>query len=275
MLSMASRHFCARYNLPSSPQRTYGFIPTNCSSNLMKPSTRSSSSSSPAVLLSSSTYRVPSSSYNTLVFQAVRLLGPPARFEASKLKVVFQGEETDKYARILPRSYSLSHCDFTANLTLTISNVINHDQLKGWYNEDDVVAQWTEVNGDLCLDVHCFVSGPNSFLDLAAEFRYHIFSKELPLVLKAVLHGDYILFREHQELMDAAVRVYFHSSSKKYNRLECWGTLKDAADADRYMLGRQGEEAHGLLTTSMEGSNPPMNWGIPKSIFQALFTFLL
>lgn len=29
--------------------------------------------------------------------------------------------------------------------------------------------------------------------------------------------------------MNATVRVYFHSSSKKYNRVECWGPLKDAA----------------------------------------------
>lgn len=55
-------------------------------------------------------------------------------------------------------------------------------QLKGWYNKDDVVAEWTEVKGNLFLDVHCYVSGPNPLQELAAEFRYHIFSKELPLV---------------------------------------------------------------------------------------------
>ncbi|KAL8134353.1 hypothetical protein AgCh_009397 [Apium graveolens] len=122
------------------------------------------------------------SSYNPLVFQAVRLLGPPARFEASKLKVEFKGEEKNRYTRIVPRTYTLSHCDFTADLTLTISRLIHLDQLKGWYNKDDVVAQWTEVNGDVCLDVHCYVSGPNPLLVLVAELRYHIFSKELPLV---------------------------------------------------------------------------------------------
>lgn len=61
--------------------------------------------------------------------QAVRLLGPPASFEASKLKVVFLGEGMNDYSRILPRTYILSHCDFTANLTLTISNVINLEQV--------------------------------------------------------------------------------------------------------------------------------------------------
>ncbi|OVA02166.1 Staygreen protein [Macleaya cordata] len=171
-----------------------------------------------------------SSSYNPLVFQAARLLGPPARFEASKLKVVFVGEDHQEIN--YPRTYTLSHCDLTANLTLTISNAITLDQLKGWYNRDDVVAEWKKVNQEMCLHVHCHVSGPNVLLDVAAEFRYHIFTKELPLVLQAVLHGDSMFFKEHPELMDALVWVYFHSSSKKYNRVECWGALKGAAQRD-------------------------------------------
>ncbi|OMO73357.1 Staygreen protein [Corchorus capsularis] len=205
-------------------------------------------------------------------FQAVRLLGPPATFEASKLEVVFMGEGLKSYSAVIPRTYILSHCDFTANLTLTISNVINLDQLKGWYNKDDVVAEWKKVRETMFLNVHCFVSGPNLLLDLAAEFRYHIFSKELPLVLKAVLHGDSVLFAEHPELLDALVCVYFHSSLPKYNRMECWGPLKDAAE------GRQGDQnqVQGLLTAEKENSSPPEKWDIrPKSIFQALFTFLL
>lgn len=232
---------------------------------LNKPST------SPAIILSHALNdRTPS--YNPLVFQAVRLLGPPARFEASKLKVLFMGEQNGTQTRIVPRTYTLSHCDFTANLTLTISSIIQRDQLKGWYNKDDVVAEWTEVNGKLCLNVHCYVSGPNSFSDLAAEFRYHIFSKELPLVLEAVLYGDADLFRERQDLMDAVVRVFFHSSSKKYNRVECWGPLKDAA------MGKV-EKIDGFIPANKEketsSSGTQKFWESPKSIFQALFTFLL
>lgn len=208
-------------------------------------------------------------SYNNLVFQAAKLIGPPATFDASKLEVIFKGEEKDQYTRIIPRTYNLSHCDFTADLTLTISNVIDHDQLKGWYNKDDVVAQWAEVKGHMCLDVHCYVSGPNSLLDIAAEFRYYIFSKELPLVLSAVLYGDRLLFSEHKELMDAFVRVFFHSSIRKYNRVECWGPLKDAAK------GLVGDQIQGLLAGNMERPEPPKSVGVPKSIFQLLFTFLL
>ncbi|KAF8405668.1 hypothetical protein HHK36_007745 [Tetracentron sinense] len=200
---------------------------------------------------------------------AVRLLGPPARFEASKLKVIFMGNEMEMSSRVIPRMYTLSHCDITANLTLAVSNAINLDQLKGWYNKDDVVAEWKKIKEEMCLHVHCHVSGPNLLLDLAAEFRYHIFSKELPLVLKSVLHGDSILFEEHPELMEALVWVYFHSSSKKYNRVECWGPLRDAAE------GRQGDQVQSLVSAGEEGRRPPEKWGSPKSIFQAFVAFLL
>lgn len=61
-------------------------------------------------------------------------------------------------------------------------------QLRGWYQKDDVVAEWKKVKNEMCLHVHCFVSGPNSFLDLAAEFRYHIFSKEMPLVCLSLIY---------------------------------------------------------------------------------------
>ncbi|KAK9270534.1 hypothetical protein L1049_026115 [Liquidambar formosana] len=248
---------CAAHAFTPSPQRDFSVNNTD-----LKSTKRSRT-----LLLSSISNRRPS--YNALVFEAARLLGPPARFEASKLKVVLMGEWMNGYSGITPRTYILSHCDLTANLTLTISNVINLDQLKGWYSKDDVVAEWKDVNGDMCLHVHCYVSGPNPLLDLAAEFRYHIFCKELPLVLTAVLHGDSVLFREHPELLDALVWVYFHSSSKKYNRMECWGPLKDAAE------GRQGDQIHGLLTANKEGSHHPGKQGSPKSIFQALFAFLL
>ncbi|XP_040996644.1 magnesium dechelatase SGRL, chloroplastic-like [Juglans microcarpa x Juglans regia] len=245
---------CACYAFFLSPQRDF------LDKTKFKPSCRSS----PVLLSSINNTGV---SYNPLVYETARLLGPPARFEASKLKVIYMGEDLNKYSGIIPRTYILSHCDFTANLTLTISNVINLDQLNGWYNKDDVVAEWKKVNDQMCLHVHCFVSGPNPLLDLAAEFRYHIFSKELPLVLKAVLHGDSVLFGEHPELLNALVRVYFHSSLRNYNRTECWGPLKNAAE------GRQGDQTQGLLSGSEDGLK--QKWRRPKSIIQALFAFLL
>ncbi|KAF6170496.1 hypothetical protein GIB67_031904 [Kingdonia uniflora] len=125
--------------------------------------------------------------YNPIVFQAAKLLGPPTTFEASKLKVVFVEDEMEKYTGIVnPRTYTLSHCDLTADLTLAISRVINVDQLNRWYSRDDVVAEWKKVKEGMCLNIHCRVGGPNVLADLAAEFRYHIFTKELPLIYRAV-----------------------------------------------------------------------------------------
>ncbi|CAL5329590.1 unnamed protein product [Camellia sinensis] len=98
-------------------------------------------------------------------------------------------------------------------------------------------------------------SGPNVLLDLAAKFRYHIFSKELPLVLNAVMHGDSLLFTEHQELLDAFVRVYFHSSLKKYNRVECWGPLKDAAQSKLSFIKVDMEEIMVECLMNFRGAN--------------------
>lgn len=66
----------------------------------------------------------------TLHLQAVRLLIPRARFEASKLKVDILTEDPGRYSGVIPRTYILSHCDFTANLTLSISNVISIEQVQ-------------------------------------------------------------------------------------------------------------------------------------------------
>uniref|UniRef100_A0A1J3CUR9 Protein STAY-GREEN LIKE, chloroplastic n=1 Tax=Noccaea caerulescens TaxID=107243 RepID=A0A1J3CUR9_NOCCA len=206
--------------------------------------------------------------YNTLVSEAVRLLVPQANFDSSKLKVEFLGELQENKTSsgiITPRTYILSHCDFTANLTLTISNVINLDQLEGWYKKDDVVAEWKKVKDEFRLHIHCCVSGPSLLQDVAAELRYHIFSKELPLVLKAVINGDSVMFRENPELMDAYVWVYFHSSSPKYNRIECWGPLKDASK------GKQKGNHQGFLSSNTSSRKLIQS----KSIFHTLFTFLL
>lgn len=207
-------------------------------------------------------------SYSSLVLKAVSLLGPPNRFEASKLKVVYMGEDIERQPpdRIVPRAYTLTHCDFTANLTLSVSNNITYDMLREWkttLQRDDVVAEWKKVKDVMSLHVHCYVSGANPFQELAAEFRYHIFSKELPLVLKAVIYGDSALFNEHPELMESVVWVYFHSNSNKFNKVECWGPLKDACQRTFHT------RSNGLQRSFLS------KWANPGTIFNAFFAFLL
>ncbi|XP_020087836.1 protein STAY-GREEN LIKE, chloroplastic-like isoform X1 [Ananas comosus] len=202
-------------------------------------------------------------------YLAARILGPPSTFEASKLKVEFDGEEMNKQPFCtIPRAYTLTHCDLTANLTLAVSSSISSEQLRIWQSTlqmDDVVAEWKKVKDEMSLHVHCYVSGANRLQDLAAGFRYHIFSKELPLVLKAVIHGDAALFTQHPELMDAKVWVYFHSRSKKYNRIECWGPLKEATQ--RKFMDQSDDFQSAIVQRTMKFFSP-------KTILAALVTFL-
>ncbi|CAK9160013.1 unnamed protein product [Ilex paraguariensis] len=166
---------------------------------------------------------------NQSIVPVARLFGPSI-FEASKLKVLFLGVDEKRHPGKLPRTYTLTHCDITSKLTLAISQTINNSQ--GWYHRlqrDEVVAEWKKVQGKMSLHVHCHISGGHFLLDLVARLRYFIFCKELPVVLKAFVHGDGNLFNNYPELEEALVWVYFHSNIPEFNKLECWGPLKGAA----------------------------------------------
>ncbi|XVF51588.1 hypothetical protein PTKIN_Ptkin04bG0196100 [Pterospermum kingtungense] len=174
--------------------------------------------------------RISKKKKNQAIVPIARLFGP-AIFEASKLKVLFLGVDEKKHPGKLPRTYTLTHSDITSKLTLAISQTINNSQLQGWANRlyrDEVVAEWKKVKGKMSLHVHCHISGGHFLLDLCARLRYFIFCKELPVVLKAFVHGDGNLLKKYPELKEAMVWVYFHSSIPEFNRVECWGPLVEA-----------------------------------------------
>ncbi|KAL0727241.1 hypothetical protein Bca4012_023334 [Brassica carinata] len=66
-----------------------------------------------------------------------RLFGP-AIFESSKLKVLFLGVDEKKHPSTLPRTYTLTHSDITAKLTLAISHSINNSQVLKAFVHGDV-----------------------------------------------------------------------------------------------------------------------------------------
>ncbi|KAG9452108.1 hypothetical protein H6P81_005012 [Aristolochia fimbriata] len=178
-----------------------------------------------------------------------RLFGP-AIFEASKLKVLFLGVDEKKHPGNLPRTYTLTHSDITSKLTLAISHTINRAQLQGWYNRlqrDEVVAEWKKVQEKMSLHVHCHISGGHFLLDFIAKLRHYIFCKELPVVLKAFVHGDGNLFSRYPELEEAQVWVYFHSNLVEFNRVECWGPIREAA-----------ERGGSLVNPPEEDNKPPL-----------------
>ncbi|KAH0734248.1 hypothetical protein KY285_009955 [Solanum tuberosum] len=188
------------------------------------------------------------------IVPVARLFGPSI-FEASKLKVLFLGVDEKKHPAKLPRTYTLTHSDITCKLTLAVSQTINNSQLEGWYNRlqrDEVVAEWKKVKGKMSLHVHCHISGDHFLLDFVARLRYYIFCKELPVVLKAFVHGDGNLLKNYPELEEALVWVHFHSNIQEFNKVDCWGPLKEASSLSSTTTYSSSSE---LGETQMDNSN--------------------
>ncbi|XWS49859.1 hypothetical protein CRYUN_Cryun12cG0039400 [Craigia yunnanensis] len=203
--------------------------------------------------------RIRSKKKNQAIVPVARLFGP-AIFEASKLKVLFLGVDEKKHPGKLPRTYTLTHSDITSKLTLAISQTINNSQLQGWSNKlyrDEVVAEWKKVKGKMSLHVHCHISGGHFLLDLCARLRYFIFCKELPVVLKAFVHGDGNLLKNYPELQESLVWVYFHSNSPEFNRVECWGPLVEAGAPSSVADGTGTQQEEKQVIT-------PSNWELPE-----------
>lgn len=104
-------------------------------------------------------------------------------------------------------------------------------------------------------------------------------------VLTAVVHGDAALFAERPELMDAKVWVHFHSSARKYNRVECWGPLGEATATGKRrrnlqldLDGRLDQLQSAIATaankrrTRRRSSSHQWQW---ETIFNALVALLL
>ncbi|KAJ9556694.1 hypothetical protein OSB04_011308 [Centaurea solstitialis] len=157
-------------------------------------------------------------------------------------------------------------CKLTLAISQTINNSQLQGWYNKFYR-DEVVAEWRKVKDEMSLHVHCHISGGHFLLDLFARLRFFIFTKELPLyvqprntliafkeksqingkpmntlitfhldyihlhirVLKAFEHGDGSLLSNYPELQEALVWVYFHSNIPEFNRVECWGPLKEAS----------------------------------------------
>lgn len=206
------------------------------------------------------------------VVPVARLFGPSI-FEASKLKVLFLGVDEKKHPGKLPRTYTLTHSDITSKLTLAISQTINNSQLQGWANKlyrDEVVAEWKKVKGKMSLHVHCHISGGHFLLDLIAKLRYYIFCKELPVVLKAFVHGDGNLLNNYPELQEALVWVYFHSTIPEFNKVECWGPLMDASappppPPKRKEFGNGGSEVGQGEEEETGKASSSSNWELPRA----------
>ena len=144
-----------------------------------------------------------------------------------KFKVKFMSSVNTK-GPVHQRCYTLTHSDFTGELFLTIGIGFDKKAISGLYTRmmrDEVLAEWLKEGSDYSLHVYCHVSG--GIILGTAGWRYSIFKRELPLVLRCICNGDRELFDEHPNLKNSNIFVYFKSKNKKYHKAERWGTPKD------------------------------------------------
>ncbi|MDW8803117.1 staygreen family protein [Clostridium sp. A1-XYC3] len=123
----------------------------------------------------------------------------------------------------IPRKYTLTHSDITAELFLTIGQRYAYEKINPM--RDEVLGEWIKINNKYFFNVYLHVGGKLGTVNTA--IRNRIFRRELPLALESIRYGDRKLFETHPELDKAPIIVYFNSTIPYFNRVEIWGTFSD------------------------------------------------
>ncbi len=145
-----------------------------------------------------------------------------SRFNPDKLTVEYRPSVTP-VGPVIPRRYTLTHSDVTAELFLTIGISFAYDKIGPM--RDEVLSEWVVNYNNLpYLFVYLDVDGSGSGNPYTRNF---IFRRELPLALEAIRYGDRYLFDTHPMLDNAQIWVWFISSQPTLNRLEYWGNPFD------------------------------------------------
>lgn len=120
---------------------------------------------------------------------------------------------------IIPRHYTLTHSDLTAELFLTIGRCYAYEKIDE--KRDEVLAKWVFMNNQYKLFVYVYIGRP--FQKDTAKKRYQIFTRELPLALEALRFGDRPFFDNHPQLDFSPILVHFTSDDPKFDHTEFWG----------------------------------------------------
>lgn len=146
-----------------------------------------------------------------------------SKLNPKKLSVEFRKGVTDTDP-IIPRRYTLTHSDVTAQLFLTIGLTYAYDKIDN-NKRDEVLGQWIKEGQNYIYYVYLRVDGKLG--SKTAAIRNYIFRRELPLALEAIRYGDRKFFSTHPELNKATILVYFISKNPRFNKVENWGTFLD------------------------------------------------
>jgi len=144
------------------------------------------------------------------------------RLNPDKLSVEYQPGVTPT-APIIPRRYTLTHSDETAELFLTIGPDFDYSKIGPM--RDEVLGEWLYEDGQYVFYSRVYVNG--EFGRIAAGKRNEVFIRELPLALEAIRYGDREFFKAHPILDKSKIDIYFKSSYPKYDRVEYWGKFEE------------------------------------------------
>jgi hypothetical protein len=145
-----------------------------------------------------------------------------SRLDPEKLTVEFRDGVTET-TPVIPRRYTLTHSDLTAELFLTIGTDYALDKLNEM--RDEVLGEWLVVDQSFRYDA--FVQVDGQYVQGAEYIRNLIFRRELPLALEAIRYGDRKFFEAHPEMDQVPIIVYFISANPDYDKAEYWGTFSD------------------------------------------------
>ena len=162
-------------------------------------------------------------------------------FKPEKLFVDFKKGVTEK-SPVIPRTYTMTHSDETADLFVTVGEVYDYSKITSF--RDEVLAEWVNEDDIYKLKVYVQVDGDEGIE--ATARRDEIFRRELGLALTAIRYGDDRFFCENNDLDNAPIIVYFNSRLDNYNKKEEWGTFKDykyndEKDMENYLISKEDE----------------------------------
>lgn len=128
-----------------------------------------------------------------------------------------------KNQSILGRHYTYTHLDSEEEMLLNVGLTYAYDKITS--AREEILVRWRRVQGKLQLYAYVYVDG--RFNPKTPDERNEFFTRELPLALQAIIHGDKEFFQAHNELYDAPVYIHFDSIIENVNRIEYWGIVKD------------------------------------------------
>lgn len=123
------------------------------------------------------------------------------------------------------RKYTLTHSDLTGELFLDIGNVYN-DKAINQKMRDEVLGKWKkDEQSQFILMGKAYVDG-GEFNEMIAGIRFNIFQKEMATALKGIVNGDLQFYKNHPNLLDAPIFIYFESTYPQYQQIFFYGTSR-------------------------------------------------